>query len=100
VIWRENALTPQTLRSYPNAQIRQGADRDQTSVSQITHSPRVRHYAFICSWLISIRGGRHGKRLSARRTGEETRPANPPKRSLWRGRHLLFYVLGGRNNQN
>jgi len=27
VIWRKNELTPQTLRSYPKAQIRQGADR-------------------------------------------------------------------------
>ena len=28
MIWRENELTPQTLRYYPKAQIRQGADRN------------------------------------------------------------------------
>ncbi len=32
--------------------------------------------------------------------GEEPRPARAPKRSLRRGRHLHFDMLGGRNNQN
>src|SRR5215831_2695404 len=51
--------------------------------------------------LISLRReGRHGKRLSPRRAGEEPRPASAPKRSLRRGPHIHFDMLGGRNNQN
>ena len=38
---------------------------------------------------------RRGERLSARRTEEEAQPASAPKRSLGRGRHLHFDMLGG-----
>src|SRR5260370_12218737 len=62
---------------------------------------RTRGPTFFCSCLILIRRERrHGKRLSARRAGEESRPASAPKRGPRRGPHLHFDMLGGRNNQN
>src|SRR6516164_903305 len=73
----------------------------QGSVSQITQFLPVPGLGFhLLVTDLDFEESRHGKRLSVRRAGEEPRPANAPKRSLWRGRHLHFYVLGGRNNQN
>src|SRR6266446_1350235 len=42
--------------------------------------------------------GRHGKRLSVRRAGEEPWLARPPKLSPRRGSYLCFDMLGGRNH--